>query len=120
MASAHNTPVMLFGYHQYTSVWSGRARVSTDLVDWVHVPAKNLVTLLDTLSQFPRLEVLVLDVFNDLLRDLNPLDLTSSVGESVSGFYTHLEKAFEMLPKLRVFLEILLVLFYRSYKSFSA
>jgi len=41
-------------------------------------------------------------VFNDLLRDLNPLDLTSSLAESVSEFYTHLEKAFDMLPRIKV------------------
>jgi len=102
MASAHDTPIMLFGFHQHTSVWSGRARASTDLVDWVHVPAKNVVTLLDTVSQFPKLEILVLDVFNDLLRDLNPLDLTSSLSETVSGFYHQVDKAFESLPKLKV------------------
>jgi len=102
MAAVHETPVMLFGFQQYTSVWAGHARATTDLTHWVHVPAKNLVTLTDTIVQFPKLEVLVVDVFNDLLKDLNPLDLTSSLAESCSGFYNHLERSFDVLPKLKV------------------
>jgi len=102
MTAVHDTPVMLFGFHHHTNVWAGRARSTTDLVNWVHVPAKNLVTLLDTLSQFPKLEVLVLDVFNELLRELSPLDLPASLSETVCGFYHTLEGAFDQLPKLKV------------------
>jgi len=100
--AAHDTPVMLFGFQQYTAVWSGHARATTDLTDWVHVPAKNLVTLADTLTQFPKLEVLVVDVFNDLLKDLNPLDLPSSLSETLGGFYNGLERSFDVYPKLKV------------------
>jgi len=102
MASVHQTPVMLFGFQQYTSVWSGHARATTDLTDWVHVPAKNLVSLQDTLSQFPKLQVLVVDVFNDLLKELNPMDLISSLSETLGGFYNHLERSFDLNPKLKV------------------
>jgi len=98
----HDTPVMLFGFSQYANVWSGRARTTTDLAHWVHVPAMNLAGLLDTLSQFPRLEILVMDIFNETLKELNPLDLSSSLDESISVFYNHLEKAFEILPKMKV------------------
>jgi len=44
----------------------------------------------------------VLDVFNELLRELCPLDLSTSLSESVSGFYHTLEGAFDHLPKLKV------------------
>jgi len=100
--TTHETPVMLFGFQQYTAVWAGHARATTDLTHWVHVPAKNVVTLLDTLSQFPKLEILVMDVFNDLLKDLNPLDLSSALSETCAGFYHQLEKSFDTLPKLKV------------------
>jgi len=93
---------MLFGFQQYTSIWAGHARATTDLAHWVHVPAKNLVSLSDTLVQFPKLTILVVDVFNDLLKDLNPLDLSSSLTETIGQFYSYLEKSFEHLPKLKV------------------
>jgi len=101
-STVHATPIMLFGFHGYTATWSNRARISSDLAKWVHVPAKNLVTLIDTVVQFPKLEVLVLDVFNDLLLDSNPLDLSSSLSETVSGFYDTFGRVFEILPRLRV------------------
>jgi len=100
--STHETPVMLFGFQQHTAIWAGHARATTDLAHWVHVPAKNLVTLVDTVTQFPKLEILVVDVFNDLLKDLNPMDLSSSLNEACGGFYHQLEKTFDLLPKLKV------------------
>jgi len=98
----HDTPVMLFGFHHHTAVWAGRARSSADLTNWVHVPAKNLISLVDTLTQFPKLQVLVLDVFNEVLREVDPLSLTTSLSESMAIFYGHLEKAFELQPRLKV------------------
>jgi len=101
-ANCHDTPIMLYGFHHHTAVWSGRARASADLASWVHVPAKNLINLLETLSQFPKLEILVVDVFNELLKEIDPLSLTSSLTESAAAFYNPLERAFDLIPKLKV------------------
>ena len=116
--TAHETPVMLFSFQQYTATWAGHARATTDLVQWVHVPAKNLVTLVDTLAQFPKLEVLVVDVFNDLLKDLNPLDLSTSLAETLGGYYHQIERSFDVLPKLKVSLTMWLTILCNS--SFTA
>jgi len=101
-APVYDTSVMLYGFHHYTAVWAGRVRSSNDLANWVHVPAKNVINLLDTLSQFPKLQVLVIDVFNDLLKDGDPLALSTFLSETVTGFYAQLEKAIEGLPRLKV------------------
>jgi len=98
----YDTSVMLYGFHHYTAVWAGRVRSANDLANWVHVPAKNVINLIETLSQFPKLQVLVIDVFNDLFKDGDPLALSTFLSETVSEFYSQLEKAFEGLPRLKV------------------
>ena len=95
--------VMLFGFHYHTAVWSARVRQATgELAGWVQFPAKNLVTLEDSLSQFPKLEVLVIDVFNEVLKDLDPLCIDSSLTAVLSDFYNYIEKAMVLLPGIRV------------------
>jgi len=102
-STSFDSYVMLFGFHHYTSMWTVRARQpSGGLSGWVQIPAKNLISLEDSLSQFPKLDVLVIDVFNEVLRDLDPLGIDSSLTTVLSDFYSYVEKALTSMPGIRV------------------
>jgi len=105
--TSYDSTVMLFGYHQYTSVWSVRARQTAELAGWVQVPAKNLVTLEESLVQFPKLEVLAIDVFNEVMRELDSLSIDASLTTVLSDFYSYIEKALVIVPNVRVSFDLI-------------